>query len=218
MTLKRKGCWLICVFLLAMSMAPEANAATPGATDQVLLQGFPSQSDALATLTGALKQEYETRHNVMALVFYAYGLLRQADNYAAANDFIHASEYAKSGFFWLDEAVDLHEDNVRVRYLRARVDAYLPADSGRCVVTISDTEQMLADKSVFTAALRDHIAAMRYRALRNCQDTVRANAWLAQIKAQNTALAQSLTRDFNVVPSWDSEELTQVLMPLGKGE
>ncbi|MEJ1844229.1 hypothetical protein SMA76_24775, partial [Escherichia coli] len=62
------------------------------------------------------------------------------------------------------------------------------------------------------------ILAMRYRALRHCKDTTRANTLLAQIKGQNAALAQSLTQDFNVVPEWDSEELTQVLLPLMKGE
>ncbi|HFV2194819.1 TPA: hypothetical protein ACH737_004639, partial [Escherichia coli] len=52
----------------------------------------------------------------------------------------------------------------------------------------------------------------------HCKDTTRANTLLAQIKGQNAALAQSLTQDFNVVPEWDSEELTQVLLPLMKGE
>lgn len=143
MTQMHKGFLLIGVFLYAAFVAPKIYAATPDAVNQVLQQGLPAQPAALATLTEALKKEYEARHNVVALVFYAYGLLRQADGYAATNDFIHASEYAKSGFFWLDEAVDLQEKNQRVRYLRARVDAYLPADSGRCVVTVKDTEHML---------------------------------------------------------------------------
>ncbi|MCN9008615.1 hypothetical protein MLP03_12260 [Escherichia coli] len=218
MTQMHKGFLFIGVFLYAAFLAPKIYAATPDAVNQVLQQGLPAQPAALATLTEALKKEYEARHNVVALVFYAYGLLRQADGYAATNDFIHASEYAKSGFFWLDEAVDLQEKNQRVRYLRARVDAYLPADSGRCVVTVQDTEHMLADPEIWATTIRDHILAMRYRALRHCKDTTRANALLAQIKGQNAALAQSLTQNFNVVPEWDSEELTQVLLPLMKGE
>ena len=218
MTQMHKRLWLITVFLFAIFSVMTIRAATPGAVNQVLLKGFPTESAELASLTEALKKEYEADKNVTALIFYAYGLLRQADGYSATNDFIHASEYAKSGFFWLDEAVERHEKDMRVRYLRARVDAYLPADSGRCVVTIEDTGLMEQNLTVFIAPLRDHIAAMRYRALRNCQDTMRANALLTQISAQNAALAQSLTRHFNVVPEWDSQELTQVLLPLVKGE
>lgn len=45
--------------------------------------------------------------------------------------------------FSTDEAVDLYAENPLVRYMRARVDAYLPAAIGRCVVTLNDTEQML---------------------------------------------------------------------------
>lgn len=218
MTQMHKGFWLVAIFLYAMFLAPGIHASTPDAVNHVLQKGLPAQPAELAALTEALKQEYDARHNVVALVFYAYGLLRQADGYSMTNDFIHASEYAKSGFFWLDEAVDLHEKNLRLRYLRARVDAYLPANSGRCVVTIKDTEQMLAAPAIWTATILDHILAMRYRALRHCQDTSGANALLAQIKGQNATLAQSLTHDFNVVPEWDSEELTQVLLPLIKGK
>lgn len=215
MTRKRKRFWPFCLCLLAIVLPRNGGAA---ATDRVLQQGFPTQPAALATLTGALKQEYEASHNVTALIFYAYGLLRQAEGYATANDVIHASEYAKSGFFWLDEAVDLHEDDERVRYLRARVDAYLPADSGRCVVTIKDTELLLAQQTKFTPTVRGHILAMRYRALRNCQDRTRADTLLLQIKRENAALADALTQELKNVPQWDSAEITQVLLPLVKGE
>lgn len=120
MTQMHKGFLFIGVFLYAAFLAPKIYAATPDAVNQVLQQGLPAQPAALATLTEALKKEYEARHNVVALVFYAYGLLRQADGYAATNDFIHASEYAKSGFFWLDEAVDLQEKiNAYVIYVPA---------------------------------------------------------------------------------------------------
>ena len=53
--------------------------------------------------------------------------------------------------------MDLYEGNQRVRYMRARVDAYLPADIGRCVVTLKDTEQMAKSPDVFNAGLMKHI-------------------------------------------------------------
>ncbi len=64
-----------------------------------------------------------------------------------------------------------------------------PQTQGVRVVTVKDTEHMLAHPAIWTTTIRDHILAMRYRALRHCKDTTRANALLAQIKGQNAALA-----------------------------
>lgn len=69
MTQMHKGFLLIGVFLYAAFVAPKIYAATPDAVKQVLQQGLPAQPAALATLTEALKKEYEARHNVVALVF-----------------------------------------------------------------------------------------------------------------------------------------------------
>lgn len=68
MTQMHKGFLLIGVFLYAAFVAPKIYAATPDAVNQVLQQGLPAQPAALATLTEALKKEYEAGHNVVALV------------------------------------------------------------------------------------------------------------------------------------------------------
>ncbi|HBQ7916130.1 TPA: hypothetical protein L8S41_004646, partial [Klebsiella aerogenes] len=77
-------------------------------------------------------------------------MLRQANYYQSVNDLINASEYAKTGFFYLDESVDANEDNMLIRYLRARVDAWLPVELGRCVITIEDTDLLLENKEKFS--------------------------------------------------------------------
>ncbi len=205
-----------CIAVLGLSLSVFAHAALP-ALDAVLQKGFPTQAAALTTTTQALYQEYESQHAVASLVFYSYGMLRLANHYKAANDFVNASEYAKLGFFWLDEAVDTHENDMRVRYLRARVDAWLPADLGRCVVTLNDTELMSQHKGEFSASLQTNIDFMRYRALLSCKEQAQASALLAQIKKDGAASAL-LSLGADETPEWSMDEITQVVMPLMKGE
>lgn len=200
--------------LLLMSFF--ATAALP-ALDSVLQKGFPTEVTALTRTTDALYQEYESQQSVASLVFYAYGMLRLADHYKAVNDFVNASEYAKLGFFWLDEAVDSHEGDMRLHYLRARVDAWLPAELGRCVVTLHDTELMAQHKDAFSAALRRTIPLMRYRALLNCNEQAQAGALLSEIKKDDAASAQ-LSLNAQEAPAWSIDEITQVVIPLMKGE
>lgn len=170
----------------------------------------------LAEMTQSLFKEYKANDNPLSLVFYAYGTLRQADRALQTNDFIRASEYGKTGFFYLDEAVDLYEDNMLVRYMRARVDAWLPASIGRCVVTLKDTEQMLNTPDVFNAGLVEHINEMRYRALLSCKHKRQADALLAEIELRNANTASSLAS--GSAPEWDINEVTEVLLPLAKGK
>ena len=55
-----------------------------------------------------------------------------------------------------------------IRYLRARVDAWLPV-GGRCVITIEDTDLLLNNKDRNLAnEIIGNIPTMRLRALHNC--------------------------------------------------
>lgn len=211
MTLRVK---CIAAFSLALSVC--AQAALP-ALDSVLQKGFPGGVNELASTTQALYQEYDSQQSVASLVFYSYGMLRLANHYKAVNDVVNASEYAKLGFFWLDEAVDAHEEDMRVRYLRARVDAWLPAELGRCVVTLNDTELMRQHRQAFSPELQATIALMRYRALLSCNETVQAGELLDDMHRQTFAPSASAL-DAHDAPQWSMNEITQVVMPLMKGE
>lgn len=205
-------------FIAALSLALSfyAQGALP-ALDSVLQKGFPTGVSELTRTTHALYQEYESQQSVASLVFYSYGMLRLANHYNAVSDVVNASEYAKLGFFWLDEAVDTHEDNMRVRYLRARVDAWLPAELGRCVVTLNDTDLMRAHKQDFSRELQATIALMRYRALLSCNQTAQADALLNEMNKDGFAPAPSVLNAGDA-PQWNINEITQVVMPLVKGE
>ncbi|WP_447853131.1 hypothetical protein [Enterobacter mori] len=208
--------FLLCWFLLCLAYVGNINAAPAPVAEHVIKSGFPQEADMLEEMTQSLFKEYKANDNPLSLVFYAYGTLRQADRALQTNDFIRASEYGKTGFFYLDEAVDLYEDNMLVRYMRARVDAWLPASIGRCVVTLNDTEKMLNTPDVFNAGLVEHINEMRYRALLSCKRKRQADALLAEIELRNANTASSLAS--GSAPEWDINEVTEVLLPLAKGK
>lgn len=208
--------FLLCWFLLCLAYVGNINAAPAPVAEHVIKSGFPQEADMLAEMTQSLFKEYKANDNPLSLVFYAYGTLRQADRALQTNDFIRASEYGKTGFFYLDEAVDLYEDNMLVRYMRARVDAWLPASIGRCVVTLNDTEKMLNTPDVFNAGLVEHINEMRYRALLSCKRKRQADALLAEIELRNANTASSLAS--GTAPEWDINEVTEILLPLAKGK
>lgn len=207
-----RGC---CVFL-ALIWAGQIQAAGFPVTEQIIEQGFPEKPNELATTTQSLLREYNEDNNIISLVFYAYGLLRQAKSSLMANDLVRASEFARTGFFYLDEAVDSNESNARVRYMRARIDAWLTTDKGRCVITLKDTQQLLHEKAFMSTEIIHHINGMRYRALLNCRRLPQAELLLAEISERDPDAATALVS--GRTPAWDMNEVSQILLPLLKGK
>lgn len=193
-----------------------AFAAPASEVEKIIAQGFPEQQNALIETTSALWNEYRREHHVASLIFYAYGLLQQAKHYVAINDFIHAAEYAKTGFFYLDEAVESNDDNLRLHYLRARIDAYLPAKSGRCVIALHDTERLINATGLFDESMLIPIRYMRYRALIDCGLSHDAGLLLNELCQTGTRAEKYTLLPPGTAPEWDLQEMTQIVMPLLK--
>lgn len=193
-----------------------AFAAPASEVEKIIAQGFPAQQNALIETTSALWNEYRREHHVASLIFYAYGLLQQAKHYAAINDFIHAAEYAKTGFFYLDEAVESNDDNLRLHYLRARIDAYLPAKSGRCIIALHDTERLINATDLFDENMLIPIRYMRYRALIDCGLSHDAGQMLNELRQAGTRAEKYTLLPPGTAPEWDLQEMTQIVMPLLK--
>lgn len=193
-----------------------AFAAPASEVEKIIAQGFPAQQHALIETTSALWNEYRREHHVASLIFYAYGLLQQAKHYVAINDFIHAAEYAKTGFFYLDEAVESNDDNLRLHYLRARIDAYLPAKSGRCIIALHDTERLINATGLFDANMLIPIRYMRYRALIDCGLSHDAGQLLNELRQTGTRAEKYTLLPPGTAPEWDLQEMTQIVMPLLK--
>lgn len=194
-----------------------ASLATPPQVEKVLQHSFPVNRAELQALTEALWTEYQQQQNITSLIFYAYGTLRLAEQFTAENDVVRAAEYARTGFFYLDEAAERYENDPRVRYLRARVDAFLPAASGRCVIALNDTQFILDAAVTYQSAMLSKIIYMRYRALKNCRQFKQAAALLTRLKQQNPSLS-SVVLTSDAAPEWDSSETTQILLPLARGK
>jgi len=188
-----------------------AFAAPASEVEKIIAQGFPAQQHALIETTSALWNEYRREHHVASLIFYAYGLLQQAKHYVAINDFIHAAEYAKTGFFYLDESND---DNLRVHYLRARIDAYLPAKSGRCIIALHDTERLINATGLFDENMLIPIRYMRYRALIDCGLSHDAGQLLTELRQTGKRAEKYTLLPPGTAPEWDLQEITQIVMPL----
>lgn len=205
---------LLCLSLVTFSVFAE-KISIP-ATARVLQNGFPGEPQALASITSDLFKEYERTNNAGALIFYSWGMLRQANYYQSVNDLINASEYAKTGFFYLDEAVDTNEDNMLIRYLRARVDAWLPVGLGRCVITIEDTDLLLSNKDKFISEIIDNIITMRLRALHNCHRKQQEKQLIDYLRRVNRQ--REIDFENNEMPDWEMVEVLQVIVPVIKGE
>ena len=201
--------------IIGLSLVVNAAFAAPASeVEKIIAQGFPAQQQALAETTSALWNEYRREHHVASLIFYAYGLLQQAKHYVAINDFIHAAEYAKTGFFYLDEAVESNDDNLRLHYLRARIDAYLPAKSGRCVIALHDTERLINATGLFDENMLIPIRYMRYRALIDCGLSHDAGQLLNELRQTGTRAEKYTLLPPGTAPEWDLQEITQIVMPL----
>lgn len=201
---------------LSLSMIVGSATAAPSyapVVESILHNGFPTQPDVLAQTTQSLSDEFKETGNLATLVFYAYGMLRQANYFLSTNDIIKASEYAKTGFFYLDEAVDLNPNKPLIRYMRAKVDAYLPAELGRCVITLEDSYILLKQK--LSSVIRDNVNNMRYRAFYNCKRYQQAGQLLSNLQVYNPN--KKINMAYNGSSTWDLDEVTQIIIPLVRG-
>lgn len=203
--------------LLVLFSAQAEKNRVPPAVENIIQHQFPVNRAELQRVTETLFTEYQQQKNVTSLMFYAYGTLKLAAQRAAENDMIGAAEYARAGFFWLDEAAERNETDARVRYLRARIDAFLPASAGRCVIALSDTQFILNSAQTFPEALRSKVKYMRYRALVSCGQEAQAHALLNQLKQESPRLA-ALALAPDATPDWDISEATQIVLPLAEGK
>lgn len=202
----------------ALSVQAEMKGTPLPEVERILQQGFPSQPEVLKQVTTALYAEYQHKHNITSLIFYSYGMLRLAHHFTLINNYIDALEDAKLGFFYLDEAVESHDDNWRIHYLRARVDAYLPADIGRCVITLKDTDFLLENSQKFDDAILAQINYMRYRALLNCQQRAEATQLRTKMETENSYGKKLLHLAAGRSPDWEPNEINKVIIPLVNGE
>jgi len=148
-----------------------------------------------------------------ARLFYGYGQLFLAGDFMLKKNYMRAAELSKQGFYAQDQAAEQEPANWYLFYLRARMDAFVPAENGRCVVANKDLNT-LAEEPAVPASLQPMLTLMRARAEQSCAHPALAEkAWqsLRQMRNKETSLLQLQS---GAAPAWRAEELNDVLLPL----
>lgn len=148
----------------------------------------------------------------VAKIFYGYGQLFMATNYLSKKNYLKAAESSKLGFFYMDEAAETDENNWRMRYLRARMDAFVPASNGRCVIALKDTAYLQTNAEV-PVGLKPMILLMSARANTACQHPdVAEKEWASLAQSGEEGKRLSTLRN-HPAPEWSESELTSVILP-----
>jgi len=113
-----------------------------------------------------LSQHVEaTPDDQFAKLYEGYAWVFSAGEYNRRKNYLRAAEDIKRGFFLIDEAVDSDPDNWRLRYLRLRMDAFVPADLGRYVIALKDAAILAEILDQLPPALHPLISILRETAL-----------------------------------------------------
>ncbi|WP_411752224.1 hypothetical protein [Serratia sp. (in: enterobacteria)] len=151
----------------------------------------------------------------IAKMFYGYGQLYMATEFLAKKNYLRAAESSKLGFFYIDEAAESDEHDWQMRFLRARMDAFVSASHGRCVVALKDLAYLQQSTAV-PADLKPMTTLMLAHALGSCQrggDAKAAWAALAQQGEEGKRLSELKGRS---APEWTPAELSAIIQPLAE--
>jgi len=150
----------------------------------------------------------------LAKLYQGYAWVFSAGEFYRQKNYLRAAEEVKRGFFLIDEAVDSAPENWRLRYLRLRLDAFVPDRLGRYVIALKDAA-LLSEDNALAPGMRPLVEALRAAALERSGDTQAAEQAFAAARAQfpgsaitpfssTCALQQMLTL----------EEINTVLVPV----
>lgn len=167
-------------------------------------------SQSTANLTEWMKEHPE---DLYAKIYYGYGLLFSATAYLKNKNYFRAAELSKQGFFYIDEAVESDPDNWRLVYLRARMDSFISAEEGRCVIALKDIPLLNKNDDV-PDELKAIIAYSYASALATCNKTAESDRILLQLPtlAGNGKALAELSKF--TIPFLTTEELSHVLQPI----
>lgn len=175
----------------------------------------------MSTLTSAANQlqmlyQQHPQYRI-AKMFYGYSQLFMATDFLAKKNYLRAAETSKLGFFYIDEAAETEENDWQMRFLRARMDSFVPATNGRCVVALKDLSFLQQNPAV-PATLHPMLTLMSAHALASCQREADAkSAWakLAQLGEEGKRLSELQGR---TAPEWTPAELSAIIQPLAEAQ
>lgn len=194
-----------------------ADGSLSAARDRAILAVVQAPSDGVAEQTIEALAAYREQHpdDLYAKMYEGYGWLFTAGEYVKKQNYFRAAELAKRGFFLIDEAVDQQPDDWRLRFLRARLDVYVPAEFGRHVVALKDLDYLRQRE--LPASLAALIDFLQIRALDADGQQAQAEQLREQLR-RSPLWAELLQQPAPSRLFLTSEEIQYVLAPIVEGE
>lgn len=196
-----------------------ADGSLSAARDRAILAVVQAPSDGVAEQTIEALAAYREQHpdDLYAKMYEGYGWLFTAGEYVKKQNYFRAAELAKRGFFLIDEAVDQQPDDWRLRFLRARLDVYVPAEFGRHVVALKDLDYLRQRQGELPASLAALIDFLQVRALAADGQQAQAEQLREQLR-RSPVWAELLQQPAPSRLFLTSEEIQYVLAPIVEGE
>jgi len=148
-------------------------------------------------------------------LYEGYAWVFSAGEFQRRKNYLRAAEDLKRGFFLIDEAVDSAPDNWRLRYLRLRMDAFVPAQLGRYVIALKDAGILVEALPGLPVQMPPLILALRAAALERAGDPAAAQRAFEAVRAQ---FPESPIAALSAVCALQGfiteEEIASVLVPL----
>lgn len=198
--------------LFSVKAEEQAISFNPQALTNLMISVNPATTQSeLVYAAETFKQQF-TAHpdDRYAKLFYGYTQIFLATQFLEKKNYIQAAERAKTGFFYIDEAAEQsistqsipeqatskqasskqllpkhanQQLDWQLRYLRLRMDAFIPESGGRCPIAISD---LTALSDQFDSSLQFMLDIFATRLATTCQTT---NAYLhSKLLNDQTAL------------------------------
>ncbi|SQJ19853.1 Uncharacterised protein [Serratia rubidaea] len=215
--LKRYGVTMLLAVGANASAADQRTAPESGRLQTILTINAQAPIADLNRATASLKAQFEQHADYsVGKMFYGYGQLFIATDFLKKKNYLRAAESSKLGFFYIDEAAETDDGDWRLRFLRARMDAFVPASNGRCVVAVKDTDYLQQSASL-PAPLRPMVTLMSARALETCKQQEKAAAAWTALGRQGEEGQRLLALRNQPAPAWAPAELSLVIRPLTEG-
>ncbi|MBW5407764.1 hypothetical protein ACISK3_12770 [Morganella morganii] len=115
---------------------------------------------------------------------YGYVNIYLANIYNERREYSKASEAIKKAFYYIDKSVEVDITNWRSRYLRLRVDAFVPEYLGRCEISLLDSDYLLANKEI-DKKLKYIIKYMHAKSLKNCKKNTESTIIINELLKTN---------------------------------
>ncbi|MGO2303342.1 MAG: hypothetical protein ACTH5W_01410 [Providencia sp.] len=169
--------------------------------------------ESLISMTNELDKNIKLKNNSIEKIFYGYGMLFISDIYVKNNKPANAAESVKKAFYSIDEAVESNNNQWQLKYLRLRMDAFVPQALGRCVVAIADSRTLMRNTNVVQEFL-PMLEYMQARALMSCNRKDESKILMRKLFLQNDTGKILSQYGYTGVPPWSVSEIESIFPPL----